>query len=67
MSDSTYKIGTYDDKPTASVALQSAERTAGRMRESVRLTFDVSRSSRGWVACVSGSTADVEAFKKAWE
>jgi hypothetical protein len=67
MRDSTYKLGTYDDKPTANAALRSAEYTAAGLRERVRLTFDVTQSSRGWVACVSGTTADVEAFKKAWE
>lgn len=64
MSDSTYKLGTYDTEAAARAACDSASRVAASAC-SGRVSTDVSRGSRGYVACVSGSTADIEALKRA--
>ena len=64
MSDSTYKLGTFDTEAQAKGAVNGAITTAsGVVSGSVR--GNVTKGSRGWVASVSGSTKDIEALKRA--
>lgn len=64
MSDSTYKLGTYETEAQAKAALNGAITTAATV-VSGSVKGDITRGSRGYVACVSGSTKDIDALKRA--
>jgi hypothetical protein len=64
VSDSTYKLGTYETKAEAISAVNGAITTASAVC-SGSVKGDWTLGSRGWVATVSGSTKDIEALKRA--
>lgn len=64
VSDSTYKLGTYETEAAAKAALNGAITTASAVCGG-SVKGDITRGSRGYVACVSGSTADIDALKRA--
>jgi hypothetical protein len=64
VSDSTYKIGTYETEREARGAVNRAVTTASTVCGG-RVSCDITRGRRGYVASVSGSTRDIDALKRA--
>jgi len=65
VGSNTFKLGTYGTEAEAKRCVSSARVMAAQLRPR-SYSFDISRGSRGWVVCVSGSRPDVIVFQNAW-